>query len=180
MRSGGLLPVFILLLAGCAGQASSPARPLPSQGAFSEQILEPLAAHLAGEKIRQRQAEVDAEAAQSSGSAAMGAAVGSLLGPTGGIVGGALGGLAEGRAAAEAQRKKAWFASREGPLKREILQILESRLERTPDGFAVCTGGKKRVYAAAGAGFRRLDDLPADCPRTELQTLKEEPITVTK
>lgn len=60
--------------------------------------------------------------------------------------------------------------ARRGPLRAEILAVLERRVTRTETGFAVCAEGIERRYDYSGSRFVRLEDGPGPCERTKLRT----------
>jgi hypothetical protein len=62
------------------------------------------------------------------------------------------------------QEALAWIDSRRLPLQREILRRLADRAVRTNKGFAICVDGIQRQYEAGVEGrFIRLEDKPGAC-----------------
>lgn len=172
-----ILPLF--LAPGCA---TTPTAPLPSKAAFTEQVLEPLAAKQAGEHIKHAQANAVHLTAKWKKEHPPGGGIGSLIaGLVGGSVASGLGippplGAAAGQALAGSLRDDpdaalaemlAWAETRRLPVTAKYLSLFDGRLQESSDGFSVCMGGKERRYARQ-VGFPRLDDGPGPCEITKI------------
>lgn len=162
-----------LVTAGCA------TTPLPSKAAFSEQVLDPLAASFADEVVSTTKANAVYIVAkwkkEHPPGADLSSLIGSLLGHVlpglGGMISGSLGQslskAGQGDPDAALAESLAWIDTRRAPFKAQALAIWEDRIQEHGDVFSVCVRGKERRYQRA-AGWPRLDDGPGLCPTTPI------------
>lgn len=148
--------VFVFLCSSCAAFTTSS----PPIGEFFDQVLDPLAAKIANERIEQAQAELK------SGQISTGLA--GLLGlapPYGPIAGGL---IALNNANVDAQATA--LDARRLPLKNELLKLFESRAKATTDGYAVCVEGVERRYRVQDGKFLRGENGPGPCETVQVVT----------
>lgn len=170
--------VSFFALVGCA------TAPLPSKAAFSEQVLDPLAAKHTDERFTVEQARSThaaqkwkLEHPQGGGSLAplIGGIIGSYMAPGVGTgIGTALGQVFADSSRVDADAVLAEYLARletrRAPFKTKVLSLWEGRIQETDGGqaFAVCIAGKERRYARQPS-FPRLDDGPGPCQTTQLK-----------
>jgi len=172
MRLGTAVLAVALFLPACA------TTPLPSKAAFSEQILDPLAAKFTDETLQNGRAAVGVYIVKWKKENQRGSSV-PLLSTIGGLLGNAPGaaiGATLGHALDSAPKDDpdamqaaafAWLETRRSPYKEKVLTLWDGRIQETTDYFAVCIKGKERRYQRT-AGFPRLDDGPGPCQTTTL------------
>jgi hypothetical protein len=153
-----LFPTTLLILALVACTSIPPSRD------FSTQVLAPLADELADARVER------VKKAVTTGQIPF-TELGSLLGPHGASVEGGSDVLNKN----SLSKQVAAIEARRGPLKAEILALIEQRVKRTETGLAVCVEGKERRYDYSGGQFVRVADGPGPCERTKLRTTFEIP-----
>jgi|GEM_PF-609225 len=171
--------VVLLVTWGCA---LTPTLPLPSQGAFLEQILRPLADQQTQEFLDHAKAQATyhiakwkAEHPQGGGDlsglgATLGGFVASMMNlpsQAGAAVGGVLGqALTPTPPDPDAKLAEllAWVDTRRLHVRAKLMHTFTVRETDGGEVFAVCTGNTERRYARE-AGFPRLDNGPGPCPK---------------
>ena len=155
-----------LLFAGVLG--CTHATPQASLGDFSDQVLEPLAARLADEKLLEVEALVKAEQTPDVSMQTFA----SLLQELPWV--GKLMNIGTASQKARLEQDLAWLETRRIPLRHEMIALFESRTQQSQDTFSFCISGVQRRYQALEVGrFTRLTDGPGPCETTKLQTLSK-------
>ena len=150
------------MIVSCAHQTRQ-----ASIGDFTDQVLEPLAARIADEKIIERTAL--ARAAQTP--AATQQTIAAVLQELPWI--GEMFTVVNTTRQAYLEQDLVWLETRRIPLRHELLSIFRSRTQQDGNTFAFCVNGVERRYEAIEQGrFSRLDDGPSPCETTPLQRLK--------
>ena len=144
------------------------ATPQTSIGDFSDQVLQPLAARLADEKILEVQALVKAEQTPNVPVQTL-ASLFQELPWVGKLIN-----IGTASLKARLEQDLAWLETRRVPLRHELIALFESRTEQSQDTFSFCLSGVQRRYQALEVGrFTRLTDGPGHCETTKLQTLSK-------
>src|SRR5215217_2956181 len=150
-----------LILAGVLG--CTHATPRASIGDFSDQVLQPLGARLADEKVLELQSLVKAEQTPNVPLQTLA----SLLQELPWV--GKLVNIGTASQRARLEQDLAWLETRRVPLRHELIALFESRTEQSQDTFSFCLSGVQRRYQALEVGrFTRLTDGPGHCETTKL------------
>ena len=157
-----LLIVTLSMTVSCTHQTRH-----ASIGDFTDQVLEPLAARLADEKIIEKTALIRAAQTPAASHQTIAAVLQELpwIGKMFTVV--------NTTRQAYLEQDLAWLETRRIPLRHELLSIFRSRTQQDGNAFAFCVNGVERRYQAIEQGrFSRLDDGSGPCETTPLQSLK--------